>query len=280
MSEDKSTTSKSIGDTSNPFQLQSSDHPGASLVSKPLNGDNYATWSKSMGIALSAKNKTGFIDGSIKKSSTYDEKFAGWKRCNDMMLSWIPNSIDPSLLDSVIYAKLVSDVWADLKDRFSQNNAPRIFQLQREIASSHQETMSVTTYYSKMKGLWDELASHNDLSVMQFLMGLNDTYSAIRGQILLMQPLPSIGKLYTILREVMMANARRSRGYTQQKGRSKLHCTHCNGTNHTVDKWYHLHRFLSGHKHNKKSGDGEVKKPNQSIANNVHTEMPTFTQEQ
>jgi hypothetical protein len=49
--------------------------------------------------------------------------------------------------------------------------------------------------------LWDELSSYNDTiqgtqqeqqKMMQFLMGLNDFYSAIRGQILLMNPLPSI----------------------------------------------------------------------------------------
>jgi hypothetical protein len=32
---------------------------------------------------------------------------------------------------------------------------------------------------------------------MQFLMGLNDSYSAIRGQILLMNPLPSIRQAYS-----------------------------------------------------------------------------------
>lgn len=52
-------------------------------------------------------------------------------------------------------------------------------------------------------------------------MELNDTYSAIRGQILLMQPLPSTGKIFamilqeekqrdfTVSREVMLANTKR-----------------------------------------------------------------------
>ena len=74
-------------DPSDPFLLHASDHPGIRLVTKQLNGDNYATWSRSMSIALSAKNKTGFVDGSIKKPPSTDEKFAMWKRCNDMVLS-------------------------------------------------------------------------------------------------------------------------------------------------------------------------------------------------
>ena len=76
--------------------------------------------------------------------------------------------------------------------------------------------MQLTTY-TKLKAFWDELASYNDQTicscgamkkltereqrekVMQFLMGLNDTYSAIRGQILLMQPLPTVGKTHSLI---------------------------------------------------------------------------------
>ena len=143
---------------SDPFHLHPSDHPGASLVTKLLNGDNYGTWSRSISIALSAKNKTSFEDGSIQKPLGTDAKFADWKRCNDMVLSWLLNSIGPSISDSVIYTEHASAVWTDLKGRFSQSNAPRIFQLQREIVSLQQNTLSVTLYY-KLKGLWDEFVT-------------------------------------------------------------------------------------------------------------------------
>ena len=139
-------------DSSDPFHLHSSDHLGISLVTKQLNGDNYTTWSQSMSIALSAKNKTGFIDGSIKKPTSTNEKYALWKRCNDMVLSWILNSIDSNLGDSVLYTESAAEVWADLKERFSQNNAPNFFQIKRDIASLHQGTVSVAAYFSKLKG--------------------------------------------------------------------------------------------------------------------------------
>lgn len=133
--------SNGTNDPSSPYYIHHSDHPGLVLVSKPLTGENYGTWSRSMSIALSAKNKTGFIDGSIQKPShlTQPTEFQFWRRCNDMILSWILNSLEPDLANSVIYVETAHEVWTDLKDRFSQSNAPRIFQIQRSIALHNQE---------------------------------------------------------------------------------------------------------------------------------------------
>lgn len=52
------------------------DNLGPLLVSSPLTGDNYTSWSRAMMRALSAKNKFGFIDGTLpqllKTNSTHD----------------------------------------------------------------------------------------------------------------------------------------------------------------------------------------------------------------
>lgn len=72
-----------------------------------------------MSIALSVKNKTGFVDGLIDKPPSTNEKHALWKRCNDMKLSWILNSIDHNLGDNVLYIESTAEVWTHLKERFS-----------------------------------------------------------------------------------------------------------------------------------------------------------------
>ncbi|KAL9416375.1 hypothetical protein AB3S75_039550 [Citrus x aurantiifolia] len=155
--------------------------------------------------ALNSKNKLRFVNGSIKVPSeeTDLEGYTIWSRCNDLVHSWIVNSCDPEIADSVTYYPTAHEVWEDLYERFSQGNATRIFEIQRDIASFRQEQLSVSAYYTKLKSLWDELATHSDIvqadrqKLMQFLMGLNETYSAIRGQILLMNPLPSIRQAYS-----------------------------------------------------------------------------------
>lgn len=54
-----------------------------------------------MKMALNAKHKLGFVDGfPTKPISPADVPL--WERCNDMVLSWILNAIDISVIDSLI----------------------------------------------------------------------------------------------------------------------------------------------------------------------------------
>ncbi|KAB5561469.1 hypothetical protein DKX38_006426 [Salix brachista] len=205
-------------DSSNPFFLHHGDSPGAMIVSKQLNGDNYNTWKRAMMMALLAKNKLIFVDGTLPKpSNLYDSQGLAWTRCNNMVLSWLINSVSTEIANSIIYIDDASEIWKDLQDRFSQHNGPRIFQLKKSIASLCQENNSVSGYFTTLKGLWDELANHQPIPtctcgalktilayhhqqhVYQFLMGLNENYSQVRGQILLMDPLPPINKVFSLV---------------------------------------------------------------------------------
>ncbi|KAL2474877.1 Plant transposase [Abeliophyllum distichum] len=67
--------SRSQQEEKNPYTIHPSDNPGAVLVSSLLNGDNYTMWSKAMLKALSAKSKSGFVNGAIPKSSQKDADF-------------------------------------------------------------------------------------------------------------------------------------------------------------------------------------------------------------
>lgn len=63
---------------SDPLYIHPSYHPGMLLVTKPFNGVGFGSWRKSMAIALSAKNKLGFITGKIKKPEPTDDSFDNW----------------------------------------------------------------------------------------------------------------------------------------------------------------------------------------------------------
>ena len=68
-----------------------------------------------MTTALSAKNKLGFINGTVLQP--YDEAdplFSDWKRCNDLVLSWITNCLSRQIYATVLYVYIANEVWDDL----------------------------------------------------------------------------------------------------------------------------------------------------------------------
>ena len=105
-------------------------------------------------------------------------------------------------------------------DRYTQKNGPRVFQLQKAISVVAQENSSVSCYFTKIKTLWEELNNYIPISicscchcdrmksildlysqkrVLQFLIGSNDSFSAVIAQILLMDPLSSINKVFSLI---------------------------------------------------------------------------------
>ena len=95
---------------------------------------------------------------------------------------------------------------------------------------------------------------------MKFLMGVNDAFSQVKTQILLMDPLPSVNKAHSLfIQEEMQrfvtnpvrvestALATKSSG-NNFKGKERTVCTHCGKMGHTMDKCYKLHGFPPGFK--------------------------------
>ncbi|XP_019229658.1 PREDICTED: uncharacterized protein LOC109210661 [Nicotiana attenuata] len=181
-------------DHNHPLFLQPTDTPGSSLISLHLTGsDNYALWSRSMRIGLLGKSKLGFVDGRYPKSKLEPEFHEQWEKVNVVVLSWIMNVVRPGLLSTVVYASNAHKVWEDLKERFDKVNESRVLYLHREIHTLTQGTMSSQKKYA------EHFEYH---SLLQFLMGLNDSYSQARSQIMMMTRVPSINKAYSLLMDV------------------------------------------------------------------------------
>lgn len=108
------------------------DNSESILVSQLLISENYLTWSKDMIMALSAKNKIGFIYGFITKHFLANLTYDLWNHCN-ILKSWSLNSLSQDLANSVIYVDTRSEIWSNVKERFSQLNAPCLFQIEKDI---------------------------------------------------------------------------------------------------------------------------------------------------
>ena len=121
---------------------------------------------------------------------------------------------------------------------------------------------------------------------MQFLMSLNESYAGIRGQILMIDPLPPVSKVFNL---VVQDERQRSIGSTSPSptdslafstsssphlpstsmtaavpfspGKPKRECpicSHCGITRHTVDRCYKLHGCPPGYKPKPKGSQAQV----------------------
>ncbi|KAI3515606.1 hypothetical protein L1887_14507 [Cichorium endivia] len=104
---------------SNPLFIAPSDNPHYVLVSNIFNGFGFTAWKRSMIISLSAKNKVGFIDGSISQPTLTDPTYPDWYRANSMVISWILNSLHQSIAESVLFLQTAKEIWNELNESVS-----------------------------------------------------------------------------------------------------------------------------------------------------------------
>ncbi|KAK4710370.1 hypothetical protein R3W88_004883 [Solanum pinnatisectum] len=98
------------------------------------------------------------------------------------MLSWIASTVISELLPGTIYASNAKKVWEDFEERFNISNLTRIYHLWSKIAALKQAYMG-------------HLRSQR---LLQFLMGLNKSFSSIRSYILARKPVVTVNKAYVV----------------------------------------------------------------------------------
>lgn len=120
------TVSNSSLEQDNPLHLHSSDNPGMKLVSDSFDGSGFSNWKRSMTIALSARNKLGFVDGTLLRPESNSTSYKSWSRCNDMVISWILEALSKTIGRSVIYCNSAHQMWLELEERYGIFNGAQL----------------------------------------------------------------------------------------------------------------------------------------------------------
>uniref|UniRef100_A0A803P455 Retrotransposon Copia-like N-terminal domain-containing protein n=1 Tax=Cannabis sativa TaxID=3483 RepID=A0A803P455_CANSA len=227
---------------------------GVVLVPKILKGsENYSTCRRSMSIALVARNKVKFVNGKLPQPDDDHEDYDSWCRCNSTVIYWILHAISDEIVDSIMYHDNAAEVWTELHERFNEKNAPRIFEAKKTMQSLTQGSNMIQGYQEEDR-------------LLEFLVGLNDSYNFVRSQILMRDPLPSVNKAYAAV-----VQEERKRGLTGggtcsdvdkagssnngqfagavQPFKSKYNCTHCGMNGHSIERCYKLNGYPPGHKY-------------------------------
>ena len=146
-----------------------------------------------------------------------------WERCNHLIHSWILNFVSPQISQTIVFHEYAIDVWIELQERFSKVDRVHVASLRTAINNLKQGSKNVLDYFTEKKSLWEELNSHRPMpmctypypcrcesmcaarnfrmedQVIQFLTGLNDTFLVFKTQVLLIDTLPSINKVYSMV---------------------------------------------------------------------------------
>ncbi|KAL0407843.1 UNVERIFIED_CONTAM: Retrovirus-related Pol polyprotein from transposon RE2 [Sesamum radiatum] len=183
--------------------IHPSEHSNLTLTSSPLDDTNFIAWKRAVYVSLGTKMKLGFIGGTFPRPALGSIHFEQWRRVDLMVTSWIWNSMSKDIVESFKFCATSLELWLAIQARYGRSNGPMIYQLQREISSISQCNLSLTEYLTKVTKLWNEInclaPMPKSAQVMQFLMGLHDSFNNERSQILMLDPLPDIEKAFSMV---------------------------------------------------------------------------------
>ena len=119
MAENKKPHTDGTKKTPSPYDLNSNDNPGNLITQVQLRGENYEEWVRAMKIALCARRKWGFIDGTYEQPDDGSPEMEDWWTVQFMLVSWILNAIEPTLRSTVTCGKRKRFVGGHSKSFFS-----------------------------------------------------------------------------------------------------------------------------------------------------------------
>ncbi|XP_056841747.1 uncharacterized protein LOC130494925 [Raphanus sativus] len=230
-----------------------------------------------------------------------------------MVKAWILNSVTKQIYGSILRFNDASEIWKDLATRFRITNLPRSYHLTQQIWSLHQGSLDLSTYYTKLKTLWDELdgadcvktcqtcdcckAMYNKAEhakIIKLLAGLNDSYSNVRSQIIMKKNVPDLAEVYNLLdqdhsqrsfnpipnasafqvtTETTAASVNATQTLPSNRSNRPL-CSHCGYSGHTMDKCYKIHGFSPGFKSKRVAAAEKQATPVKPVvANMTHTDL-------
>ncbi|KAL9244236.1 hypothetical protein vseg_018035 [Gypsophila vaccaria] len=205
-----------------PLHLTSGDQSLLQIIPQVFSGKSFMHWSRNLKMALVTKNKLGFITGTYPKPAATHANHNDWIRTDYTAMRWILNSLSDTIAESLSYVSSSKQLWDELDERYNQSNAPYLYQLRKDVVQIAQGELSVAEYYSRLKSVWEDIRSLDPLpecncgaidtcscnllkkiverdnknNLIDLLMGLANKYENIRGQILAMDPLPTVNQAF------------------------------------------------------------------------------------
>jgi DnaJ family protein C protein 7 len=77
-----------------------------------------------------------------------------WEVKDAQVMAWILGSIEPNIILNLWSSQTAAQMWTYLKKIYSQQNTTRQFQLEHELGTLQQDSLSISDFYSRFTNLW------------------------------------------------------------------------------------------------------------------------------
>ena len=118
-----------------PYFLTSGDTLNASLTNYVFHGSNFVNWSRSVRNTLIARNKIGFVDGTLRKPALNSPDYQKWIRNDHMVMTWIMNSMERSIGENFMFANSSHELWREFCEMYGQTNVHQLYDLYKKLTS-------------------------------------------------------------------------------------------------------------------------------------------------
>ncbi|KAF3780517.1 hypothetical protein EJ110_NYTH38653 [Nymphaea thermarum] len=175
-----------------------------------LDGSNYEIWSRVFMMSVAGHKKKYILeeDEPLEKKGIY----ATWDEDNNIVMSWIMNSVECRIAPMIAYYTKARDMWSFLKKTYSHaTNVIEILQLEEELCNIRQGDQDLSQYFATLTTAYERLkalrppckhynASYFETSmVAKFLSGLYSEYFVAKSQILIGSDFPDLADTYNRL---------------------------------------------------------------------------------
>ncbi|XP_030452090.1 uncharacterized protein LOC115673970 [Syzygium oleosum] len=161
------------------------------------------------------KDKDSFLDGAAPIPSD-KHPARHWKKCNQLVRTWIGNIISPEVVAELPPIENLKCMWENIKGMYGKLDRAKIFAHTQACNELKQGNMTVTACFNKLSSLWNDMEVAEEKleglestfkqyrpvkerkKAARFLLILNETHLTFRSQILAMELMPVLGRIYQL----------------------------------------------------------------------------------
>ncbi|GAV59099.1 UBN2_3 domain-containing protein, partial [Cephalotus follicularis] len=176
----------------------------------------YLKWSQFVKTYLKGKGRLSHLLGTWLEPG--DPEFGVWDEADSMIMSWLWDSLDPTISDTCMFLKTAKEIWDSIHKTYSKvRDVAEVYEIKVKTSATKQGSRTLTEYANTLQNLWQELNHYRVFEmkcpkdaatlkifiekdwVYDFLASLNPKFDQVRIQILGKEEIPSLEETISLI---------------------------------------------------------------------------------